>query len=84
MPPARFFRMPHRHRWFACLLVVLLAVAGSLQAGWDFARIMARAEQLFPAAEAARDGVKLVFLNTAKCGDADKALLDLTDAIGSR
>ncbi|WP_245874691.1 cysteine protease LapG [Pseudomonas fluvialis] len=47
MPPARFFRMPHRHRWFACLLVVLLAVAGSLQAGWDFARIMARAEQLY-------------------------------------
>lgn len=43
---------------------------------------LARAEQLFPVADAAKDGIKLVFLNTAKCEDADQALLALTDGKG--
>ena len=46
----------------------------------DDARL-ARAEQLYTAADAAKNGVKLVFLNTSK-GDAVKALMDLTGGKG--
>ena len=46
----------------------------------DDARL-ARAEQLFSVEKAAKDGIKLVFLNTSK-GDAVKALMDLTDGKG--
>ncbi len=48
----------------------------------DDARL-ARAESLYPPAEIeSKEGVKLVFLNTAKCEDADKALMDLTGGKG--
>ena len=47
----------------------------------DDARL-ARAEQLYSVEEAAKNGVKLVYLNTAKVEDADKALMDLTDGTG--
>ena len=46
----------------------------------DDARL-ARAEQLFSVEKAAKDGIKLVFLNTSK-GDAVKALMDLTGGKG--
>ena len=46
----------------------------------DDARL-ARAEQLYTAADAAKNGVKLVFLNTGK-GDAVAELLKLTDGKG--
>lgn len=46
----------------------------------DDARL-ARAESLFSVEEAAKDGIRLVFLNT-KCDDPVKALLDLTDGKG--
>ncbi|MBR2434752.1 MAG: zinc-binding dehydrogenase [Lentisphaeria bacterium] len=47
----------------------------------DDARL-ARAAQLYPVEDAAKDGIKLIYLNTAKCEDADKALMDLTDGTG--
>ncbi len=47
----------------------------------DDARL-ARAEQLYSVEEAAKNGVKLVYLNTAKVEDADKALMDLTGGTG--
>lgn len=47
----------------------------------DDARL-ARAAQLYPVEDAAKDGIKLTYLNTAKCEDADKALMDLTDGTG--
>ena len=46
----------------------------------DDARL-ARAEQLFSVEKAAKDGIKLVFLNTSK-GDAVKSLMDLTGGKG--
>lgn len=46
----------------------------------DDARL-ARAESLFSVADAAKDGIRLVFLNT-KCDDPVKALLDLTGGKG--
>ena len=46
----------------------------------DDARL-ARAEQLFSVEKAAKDGIRLVFLNTSK-GDAVKSLMDLTGGKG--
>lgn len=47
----------------------------------DDARL-ARAEELFSVEDAAKNGVKLVFVNTAKSADADKELIALTDGTG--
>ncbi len=41
-----------------------------------------RAEQLFPVAEAAKDGIALHFINTRKVEDPAKALLDISGGTG--
>lgn len=47
----------------------------------DDARL-ARAAELYPVAEAAKNNISLVYINTAKCGDADQALMELTGNAG--
>lgn len=47
----------------------------------DDARL-ARAQSFYPIEEAAKNGVKLIYLNTGKTDNAVKSLLDLTDGEG--